>query len=75
MVSGRFRFQPRKKKDKTPITRDDLQKMQTASKEESLQIQKSLGLRIGEVENLLRMTPRERLRLLKARMRVRRRHG
>lgn len=75
MVSGRFRFRPRKKVDKTPLTRADLQKMQTASKEELLQMQKSLGLRIDEVDNLLRMTPRERLRLLKARMRARRRHG
>jgi hypothetical protein len=67
-----FRVRPKRKKDKVAITREDLQNMQKASKADLLKISQGLEQRVGVVENLLRLTPREKLRLTKARMRARR---
>jgi hypothetical protein len=70
-----IKIRPKQKKDKNVITRDDLQNMQKASKEDLLKISQGLERRIGTVENLMRLTPRERLRLMKSRMRARRKRG
>jgi hypothetical protein len=70
-----FRIRSKQKKDKSAITREDLQGMQKASKEDLLKISQGLEQRIGAVENLLRLTPREKLRMTKARMRSRRKRG
>lgn len=71
----RIRFGKKKKKDDVPVTREDLLRAQREIREDSQKAQAVLGQRLETMVKLQTLTPRQRLRLIKAGIRRERRHG